>query len=321
MLLRRGPQLAGIGAVPLVTGALRDRAVLETLMPAATIPRSAMWDMRSREGHDYRIFVSLPEGEPGPDGFPVLYLLDGNVTFAAAASSATLQARRPKATGVAPAVVVGIGYPVDDYLDPVGRTRDYTPALAASEFPRRPDNSDWTPTGGADVFLDFIERDLKRAVEEQFAVDRNRQALFGHSFGGLLTLHALFTRPRSFRCYIAASPSLWFARAALHEEFRAFLRDRAASAPPVDLLLTVGSQEQESANSAGLEAADETARWRNNNRMIDNARELSDLIARARPHAMTVRFKEFEEENHSSVLPVAIGRAVRFALGRNAVPP
>jgi predicted alpha/beta superfamily hydrolase len=35
-------------------------------------------------------------------------------------------------------------------------------------------------------------------------------ALFGHSFGALFALHAVYTAPVSFDAYLAASPSSWW---------------------------------------------------------------------------------------------------------------
>jgi predicted alpha/beta superfamily hydrolase len=50
-------------------------------------------------------------------------------------------------------------------------------------------------------------------------------------------------------------------------------------------------------------------------RMVDNARELAERLARieARPR-LTVRFHALEDEDHSTVVPTAISRALAFAL-------
>lgn len=284
-------------------------------MQAVTLARTAMRAMRSRAGHDYRISILQPQGEPGPEGFPVLYLLDGDAAFPIAAVCAAMQARRPRSTQVCPAVVVGIGYPVDDYLDSTRRTYDYTPPVAPDELPARLDGSAWPPHGGAAHFLDFIENELKPSVESGFAIDKSREAIFGHSFGGLFVLHALLTRPQSFRSYIAASPSIWFAKRVLLHALERFAHGEKGAAVSRDLLVTVGSLEgatAEPASSAGAAAAD---LWRRQNRMVENAADLSKRLAIAGGPTLNVAFKEFEDENHSSVLPAAISRAVRLAFG------
>ena len=57
-------------------------------------------------------------------------------------------------------------------------------------------------------------------------VDGGRRALWGHSYGGVLVLHALFTRPDAFSTYTAADPSLWWGQGWLLEE------ERSAAALP-----------------------------------------------------------------------------------------
>ncbi len=64
------------------------------------------------------------------------------------------------------------------------------------------------PMGGADDFLAFISADMKPLIESELAIDRGRQARFGHSVGGLFDVHVLFTRPESFESYVATSPSI-----------------------------------------------------------------------------------------------------------------
>lgn len=281
-------------------------------MPDATIARAQMRDMRSGNGRAYRIFFATPSGSASASGYPVLYLLDGNATFASAAVGVALQSRRPEVTGVAPAIVVGIGYPVDDHLDSASRTYDYTPSVPAVDLSARADGSPWPPTGGADAFLDFLERDLKPMIASEFPVDPGRQAIFGHSFGGLFVLHALFTRPGSFRRYIAASPSIWFGDCAILSERDAFMARRPQTSRR-DLLVTVGDREQASVGAEGP-AVGTAARsdWRQRNRMVENARELAQSLAAI--SAVNVTFREFAGENHSSALLPAINMALRFAL-------
>src|SRR3546814_1825731 len=41
-------------------------------------------------------------------------------------------------------------------------------------------------------------------------IDRRRETLVGHSFGGLLGVHAWLTRPALFDHVVVVSPSFWF---------------------------------------------------------------------------------------------------------------
>jgi len=281
-------------------------------MPDTTLARTETRDVRSRAGDAYRLFISRPDGPPGPGGFPVLYLLDGNATFPTAAVAVALQSRRAQTTGVAPGLVVGVGYPIDDYLDSARRSYDYTPMVPAADLAPRPDGMPWPKVGGAARFLDFLEGELQPMLAREFTIDARRQTIFGHSFGGLFVLNALFTRPGVFRGYVAASPSIWFGNCAILRARDAFL-----AAPrlrePRDLLVTVGSLEQAAVDAEAAGGAEaRKSDWVRRNRMVENARELVRSLSRVA--GLRVSFKEFDDENHSSVLPAAISRAVRFAL-------
>lgn len=278
------------------------------MMANAVIPGASVRDIRSRAGREYRIFVWQPEDGSALGPLPVLYLLDGNGSFPIAAAAAALQSRRPDRTGVNPAIVVGIGYPTTSWLDAERRTFDYTPALPYDLLPPRPNHEPWPATGGADGFLDFLAHELCPQIEHEFPIDRGRSALFGHSFGGLLVLHALFSRPALFRSYIAASPSIWFAGEGLLAQRETFLAS-ALQRLPRRLLLTVGSLEQV---GAGQDPHDT---WVRRNRMVENASELARALGQVDAARLAVSFTEFEDEDHGSVLPAAISRALRFALG------
>lgn len=76
---------------------------------------------------------------------------------------------------------------------------------------------DLTPTrwkdvdssGGADKFLDYIEKELMPYVRKKFRTS-GENALIGSSFGGMFTIYAMLKRPSLFRFYITADPALQF---------------------------------------------------------------------------------------------------------------
>ena len=118
--------------------------------PGYTLPSTHMWDMPSDTGAMYRIFVSFPATEAPADGFPVLYVLDGNASFAAFAETRRIQEKYD----IGKSIVVGVGYPTDNAYD-ARRLDDYTPPLL------NPPPVEWRhiaqyPSGGRDKFLDFL---------------------------------------------------------------------------------------------------------------------------------------------------------------------
>ncbi|RAI54595.1 alpha/beta hydrolase [Roseicella frigidaeris] len=310
--LPRRALLAGLLAAPACGGRARAQAGADGA--AVTLPGATERLLTARGGAAYRLMIGKPPGDPPAAGWPVLYLLDGNAAFATAYHAMRSQSARPVGTGVLPALVVGIGYPTEEMLDLRRRALDYTPALpprAAGDPPPAPDLFPAPgPTGGAEAFLDLLAETVQPAVAAAHPVDARRQALFGHSYGGLLVLHALFTRPGGFRDYLAISPSIWFGdRLVLREE----ARFAAAPVPAgLGLFMAVGGEEQ-SLPPGQRQSPDAAARAALLGRraMVEGARAMAGRLA-ALPGLRT-EFVEAAGENHASVVPTVMSRALRFA--------
>lgn len=272
------------------------------------------FDLPARSGAaPYRIFLRTPPGEPPAQGWPTLYMLDGNAVFATAADAIRVQAAWPRGTGVREAAIVAIGYPTEAAYDSVRRSWDYSPPPGASYPPHTVGGPD-VLTGGADAFLAFIEDVLKPEIARRLPVDPARQAIFGHSFGGLFALYALFNRPDAFTAWIAVSPTVYweeFALLASAERFEA-RRDRPAGRR---VLIPVGEFEQPLAPFQ-IGAPDEAERRAANekSRTVDNARAMAERLARI--EGLEVAYEVLRAETHMSVLPAAVNQAIRFAFGR-----
>lgn len=276
------------------------QALLATA-PPVTLPHTRQLDLRSRaKARSYRIFVALPDAPPPPDGYPVLYLLDGNALFPAAALMARAQARRSAATGVSPGIVVGIGHATDALHDGPARAFDYTPPAPGLSAKH----------GGGDAFLDFVERELQPLLAREFPVDPRRSTLFGHSFGGLLALHALFTRPGLFSGYVVASPSIWWNDRFILGERDAFAARAQPPARQARVLITVGSREQ--TPSPGVSA--ERAALQRERSQVDAARALALDLGRLEAAGLQVTFRVLEGENHGSAAFASLRHAIEFAL-------
>ncbi|MDQ0467880.1 alpha/beta hydrolase [Labrys wisconsinensis] len=260
-------------------------------------------------GEPYRVFVHAPTGPAPAQGWPVLYMTDGNAVIATAVDALSVQASYPTGTNVAPGVIVAIGYPVDGPYDPLRRSCDLGPPPGQA-YPPFHAGGPPVRTGGAEAFLSFIETELKPWVESRLPIDRERQALFGHSFGGLFALYALFTRPRAFRRWIAASPAIYW-------EDTLIGRYRRAFAPPegLDAQVLLSAGEYEGDRLAPFqEAAPDAAERLKQKALIRTeglAREMAADLA-AIP-GIRAGFELHPRETHMSVLPVAVNRAVQTA--------
>jgi hypothetical protein len=257
-----------------------------------SMPFTHMWDMQSVEGETYRIFVSYPsDAEPPEDGYPVLYVLDGNAMFAAFAEARRLQ----EYYDTGKAIVVGVGYPTDDAYD-VRRLYDLTPPLLDPPPPR------WRrlaayKSGGREQFLFFLTGRLREEIASRYQVDGHRQSLFGHSLGGLFGLYVLYTQPEAFHSIVVASPSLeWNEQGALAEE-RAFATrlHNGDIARTSRLMIVVGEND-----------VDDDP---------EPARALADRLDRLSGHGLRVRYARYEYEGHMGVPTRAVTDTLRFTFG------
>lgn len=147
---------------------------------------------------DRVVWIRTPQNYQRTKGtFPVLYLVDGPSHINLVASMMDFVALGDR---MPPLIIVGIAN--------TDRTRDMTPTHADEKNPDGTVHPDPT-SGGADHFVDFIQNELMPEIERRYRVAPYK-IFAGHSFGGLLAIHILITRPDMFQAYIAASPSLWW---------------------------------------------------------------------------------------------------------------
>ncbi|WP_027038558.1 alpha/beta hydrolase [Mesorhizobium ciceri] len=262
-------------------------------------------------GAPWRIFLHVPSGAVPEAGWPVLYMTDGNAVIGTAVDAMRAQAFYPTGTNVGWGVIVAIGYPVDGAYDPLRRSWDLGPPPGKT-YPPFYEGTPEVRTGGAGQFLAFIEDELKPWVASRVTVDASRQTLYGHSFGGLFALYALFTRPSSFQTWIAASPAIYWEERAIDrflETFEAAVPDGLAAT----MILSAGEYETEKLAPFQIGAEDEEKR------LQQKKVTRTDALARAMAErldavpGMCASFELHAGENHMSILPVTVNRAVQAA--------
>jgi pimeloyl-ACP methyl ester carboxylesterase len=169
--------------------------------------------------------------------------------------------------------------------------------------------------GGADAFLAFIEGTLKPAIAQRVKIDNRKQALFGHSYGGLFVLHVLLTKPDAFDTYVAASATVGYGEGQLSKEVEA-ARSRTYRKLPRRLLMTVG----------GLEASvdPQTLRFAKKYGIPPPTpvEPGKDTVTLQRNFAKSLQgiegletaFVEFQEETHNSSIPAYLARGARWTM-------
>lgn len=281
----------------------------------ARLARTVEFDLGGRADRaPWRIFLHVPAGEAPAGGWPALYLLDGNAVIGTAVDIQRVQSPYPGGTGIAsPFVVIGIGYPIDGAYDSVRRSWDYGPPPGRTYPPHSP-NGPEVRTGGAGAFLDFLRSELKPAIARRCPIDPGREALFGHSFGGLFTLYALGEAPDTFATWIAASPTIYW------EDFvllRSIERLEARRDLHERVLLCAGEYEDRLAPFQE-QAADRERRIARLERAktVALARDMADRLGRV--PGLEVEFRSITGRTHMSMLPEAVNDGVSFAFGPRA---
>lgn len=265
--------------------------------------------LSTKTGHEYLVQVAVPEVAPPDEGYPVLYVLDGNARLPLMLAARDTLTRRGESM---PWLMVGVGYTDAERLAPKRRALDYTPPLLDARYAGQKNSR---PAGGAEAFLDFIEQRLKPAVSERFAVNSAREALMGHSFGGLFTLYALHQRPESFSDYIAVSPSLWWNFGDLFDGYCRTLKqageEGGSSTATLPRVMIARGSEEGARIPEGQPQGISTADYARESRQTDKADRLAERLQRCRP-GWDARFTLFDGESHGSVMWPAARSALAF---------
>jgi predicted alpha/beta superfamily hydrolase len=167
--------------------------------------------------------------------------------------------------------------------------------------------------GGAQSFLEFIETVVRPSVWERFPnIKAGREALFGHSYGGLFALYVLFAKDCLFDCVIASSPSMEYGNDFILTREQAF---RAETPKPDSklptLMLFFGSLEHTVVQ--WHDELDEAFAQRQKvvaaRKMSSNVRGLWERL-KVSNRLRSVTLAEYEGEDHGTVMACALSRSL-----------
>jgi uncharacterized protein len=296
-------------------------------------------------GKTYVLRIQVPSFAPPPQqGYPVVYLLDGDQYFGAATDINLSMSQH--------VVVVGIGYDLINEPasvaqiigrktdEPIGaaeigragsivRNDDLTLPVAPEN--RRPDWQELEKIGGMDAFLKVVENEIKPRVAAAAPVDAANATLFGHSAGGTAVLRALFTEPKAFRTFVSVSPAIWWNNRAVLADEAAFSKQVEVHGVAPRILITVGALEEPKdirvitpdqrafLNSLPPDRQAQVIAYKKKadswGGMITNARNLGNRLARLQGDKnYRARFVLFAGEDHESSAFAALSRGMHFAL-------
>ncbi|PFH11664.1 hypothetical protein BCF11_4119 [Collimonas sp. PA-H2] len=241
---------------------------------------------------DYEIFVSLPASyATSTKRYPVLFITDANYAFPLIRSIN----RRVSDNGkkLEEFILVGLSYAKGD--DPVhSRNRDYTPTDTTN-------NSGERPTGQAEPYRQFIEKEVFPFVAANYRADMSRKIFSGHSYGSLLGLHMLLTEPQMFNQYILGSPSLWYDKRVMFDMERSYAASHKDM--PAQVFMLIGSFET-------VKSKDRNPRYNKENDMVKDMRDFEARLKSRRYPNLSVRSEVIQDEDHLTVFPALITRGL-----------
>jgi len=200
------------------------------VFPLVTVPNSQHQVMHSAYAKaDYEIDIHLPNGyNSAKTSYPVLFVVDGANDFSPSLEYLGLlmaEYHIPEPIVVAIGDGGGIGTPGNR------RNQDFTPS-AVTGMPK---------SGGADVFLQFIEKELLPYISANYKADTANRTLYGYSMGGLFATYVLFQKPLLFKNILIGSPALAYDNGKIFEFEKSYAANHKDL--PVHVFIEVGELE------------------------------------------------------------------------------
>jgi predicted alpha/beta superfamily hydrolase len=232
---------------------------------------------------DRTLNIYLPEGYNDTTRYPVIYLLDGGADEDFIHIVGLVQYNTFSWINRIPqAIVVGIAN--------TNRRRDFTFPTAVER-----DKKMIPAHGGAEKFINFIERELQPFIAQKYRVNQVK-TIIGQSLGGLLATQILFTKPQLFNKYIIISPSLWWNDGSLLKENPEILK--ASFATQTDIYIGVGKEGSLDGTKKHI--------------MEEDARLLAEKIKKSKSRNVKVFFDYMPEEDHATSSHPAVFNAFRL---------
>lgn len=280
-----------------------------------TLQRVSIWHVISAAGHPFTITVDKPAGEAPEGGWPAIMATDGNTAVGSLYIGAYYMGMSMQ---IPQSVVVTIGYPFDhDPPHMVARNRDLTP----SAWPEWDESYGailglkCPPSGEAAAFLNFVNGEVKPAIEAELSVNPAEWTMVGHSLGGLFTTYALLTDPGQYRRYLAYGASYWWQSPLLFDMAEKF----AALTSPIDVTVYLAAGDQETSKKV-FESVGEAVKlpmWVDYLRImkgtpdiVEDTIKMADILRRR--NGVTARAHILENETHASAALTAISQGLRW---------
>jgi len=226
------------------------------------------------------IWIYLPPNHNPNGNYPVMYVLDGDRSFTYASGLVKQFAENDKMPNM---ILVGI-------LN-TDRNRDLTPTHVEIDEDGNPQPFLKT-TGGGDNFLNFMREELAPFIEKNYTSSKFR-IFAGHSFGGLLAVHAFLEQSDFYNAFIAIDPSLWWDDGILNKHLAEKI-----------------SKPRNTKNTFYMSSANNDAG--NGNIMIAPQEEFMEKLLKWDTDTLNIKSDYYENEHHGSVDLISFFNGLEF---------
>ncbi|HYK76429.1 MAG TPA: alpha/beta hydrolase-fold protein [Daejeonella sp.] len=244
-----------------------------------------------------KIWVYQPRanGSAEKQIYPVVYLLDAESHFNSVVGMIE-QLSSVNGNTILPQMII-VGIPNVD------RTRDLTPTHVDAAPPFL-DSTMSKYSGGGERFMAFIEKELIPHIDALYPTAPYRM-LIGHSFGGLTVINTLIHHTKLFNAYISIDPSMWYDQERLLKQAGKALKVNSYAG--TSLYLGVANTVGKGWDLSQIKKDTSSITYH-----MRSVLALSDHLSSNKQNHLNVKWKYYDEDDHSSVVLITQYDALRF---------
>ena len=254
-------------------------------------PQTIIKEVRRDNGQLYNIIITLPPDYNPEKEYKILYYLDAWWLKELVAGCYRLKSLSNKSlsNNMDELILVGVSSTGNEKDWNRQRNMDFTPSKYNQNlvFSWGSEQLNDETTGGANEFLSFFENDIIKSIEGEYKIQSASRGILGHSFGGLLGFYSYLNQSELFSNYILIAPSVWWNTSELLANKESLISKRN-----VTMFIAMGTNEIKMMKEPLGVLVQELKKESNNN--------------------MNMLYKQYENEDHHSVLPQSIYDALEF---------
>ena len=227
----------------------------------------------------YKLNIYLPISyNVSKDIYPIMILTDASTCSGIAQTTFDLLTWGKTIPEV---IVIGIDYPYTDMTQLQRyRFRDMLPTHVEG----------YEPSGDADKFINFIEKELFPYIQNNYRVDTTDIAFYGHSAAGLLGSHILLEKPNLFNRYVIGSPGYYWDDNEMIKRIQGM--DKVGGKSKIVIYSYIGGNEYDGS--------------------LNNWNTFNNLLKEKISSQIHFKDQIYKDEGHYSVYPAAFSTAIKF---------